>query len=199
MRPPLANRRVKKLLKMLWAQQQDDAEFTAVMTQKVKYALPYNKHCSRVRVDGVEAMEANTPPITYHHTSIPRFIASQLETWDLIDLDREFVHIWSLVHFIIGQLPDFEYGDTRAYPHIFCWPSQFRSRTIYLFAFLNVNMPSHKYSIEELLGFRDAWHMDKFMTQSIRSLRSLAEINPDLGESNQSWIFDVACETGTNS
>jgi hypothetical protein len=184
MRTLLPNRRAKKLLKVLWALQQEDAEFTAFMTQKVKYDLPYNKHCDRIRVDGVEAMEANDPPITYHRSSIPRFIASQLETWDLIDTHTDFVDVFSLVHFIIGQLPDFENGDTRAYPHIFCWPSQFRSRTIFLFAFLNVKMPSQKYSIEELLHFRDAWHMDKFMTQSLRSLRSLAEINPDLGESN---------------
>jgi hypothetical protein len=188
MRTFVANRRAKKFLKVLKAMQKDDAELTAPIMQKIKYTLPYNKHCARVRVKGVEGAEVNEPLIIYHRDSIPRFLRSQLEEWG-IDLamsdmtDPNYVAVWSVVHFIIGQLADIKEDteDSEAYPVVFCWTSALRQRTIYLFAFIDVIMASRKYTIQELLGFRNVWESQK-NGHLTRSIDSLAKNNPDLGK-----------------
>jgi hypothetical protein len=192
-----ANRRAKKFLKVLKAMQKDDAELTAPIMQKIKYTLPYNKHCARVRVKGVEEPEVNHPLIIYHRSSIPRFIMSQLEEWGIdIGLDEEadqtYTSVWSIVHFVLGQLAVIKEDtqDSEAYPVVFCWTSAVRQRTIYLFAFVDVAMASRKYTIQELLGFRNIWECQKDGHWT-RSIDSLAKNNPDLGKYTLLLIFDL--------
>lgn len=184
------NKRAKKFIEVLKVMQRDDAELTAPIIQKIKYDLPYNKNCARVRVKGVEGAAANQPMIVYHWSAIPYFIMSQLEEWGVNlymkdETDTDYVPVWSIVHFVLGQLAiiNEDTEDSEVHPVVFCWTSALRKRTIYLFAFINVPMASRKYTIQELLSFRSVLEGQKSGLWT-KSFDSLAKNSPDLGEYN---------------
>lgn len=83
---------------------------------------------------------------------LPVFLVSQLENQKLTEEGSPFVLVTTLVAFVSLHL------ETRhsvsGHPTLFHWTSEDNRRLYSLFAVLNIDMPAHRYTIDELMAIR---------------------------------------------
>ncbi|KAK4662564.1 hypothetical protein QC763_604570 [Podospora pseudopauciseta] len=83
---------------------------------------------------------------------LPVFLVSQLENQKLTEEGSPFVLVTTLVAFVSLHL------ETRhsvsGHPILFHWTSEDNRRSYSLFAVLNIDMPAHRYTIDELMAIR---------------------------------------------
>lgn len=146
-RPIHHPRRINKFLYVLWELQVNSQPLPAYMVWAAKYLLRTTRLCNHVTLV-VESNDCFKPLDTYLD-SCPAFVSSQLKAQHLTEGPSVRIPTLPVAALIQPYLPA---GDeqTVLYPTLFSWHCAVRHRTYHVFAFIELNMPGRRYTIEEL-------------------------------------------------
>ena len=164
-------RHIRKFLYVLWELQTHNQPLPPYMVLAAKHLLRSTKLCNHVKAV-VESSECFRPLETYLD-SCPAFVFSQLKAQHLTEGPSVRVPTLPVPALILPYLPAAD-DDPVLYPTLFSWHCAVRHRTYHVFAFITVNMPARRYTIDELKGLHQP------------SISSSAELkfsgNPEVGK-----------------
>lgn len=167
------SRRTKRILRCLYAAQQDDHQLSPSATPLIRYNLLHNYHrCIQVTVDLGKQLELSNHQINFDELSC--FLRSQLEAQRITDGSRLWMQVAPILTFIQANTRGI--GKSHSSPALFIWQSKEAHRSFFFFAFVHAKMVSKTYTSRELQSIRQVSVEKELFGKLCQKLRKDADI-----------------------